>query len=124
MRSIKLGAPPLNEVGAVDQINETFGKDDFPTLLRFTNLAAHRANFSELNGLDLEPCFNEDENFADVEVPSWDALVRVAASIEQVASNYGHAEFIEVSDIPDESDDELDDAIKTTRTTRKKRGRT
>jgi hypothetical protein len=85
MKKVILGAPSLTGKDANDLVAAHFKDAAFPLMLVVANLAAFSLSFPEIAGLHLKPCTHGDEATVTVEVPNYEALQRLASSIEQVA---------------------------------------
>jgi hypothetical protein len=85
MNKLILGAPSLTGKDANDLVATAFKDAAFPLLLVVTNLAAYSLSFPEISGLYMKPCTHGDEATVVVTVPNYDALQRLASSIEQIA---------------------------------------
>ena len=84
MTKIILGAPSREGKGANVLVKEAFGKAKFPLKLIFTNQLPRDIALPEI-GLFLKHVCNADHTTEQVKVASFDALMRVASSIEQIA---------------------------------------
>lgn len=85
MKKLTLGAPSLTGKDANDLVAAAFKDAVFPLQMIFVNLAAHALSFPEIGGLHLKPCTHGDEAAMVTTVPNYDALQRLASSIEQIA---------------------------------------
>ncbi|MCK9394220.1 MAG: hypothetical protein M0Q44_01350 [Methylobacter sp.] len=85
MKKLILGAPSLTGKDANDLVAAAYKDAAFPMQLKVTNLVARPLSFPEIAGLHLKPCTHGDEATVVVTVPNYDALQRLASSIEQVA---------------------------------------
>lgn len=97
MEKLVLGAPSLTGKDANDLVAAVFKGAAFPLMLVVTNLVARSLSFPEIAGLHLKPCTHGDEATVTVEIPNYDALQRLASSIEQVAELNGSAAILELS---------------------------
>ncbi len=116
MTKLILGAPSLTGKDANDLVAATFKDAAFPLLLTVINLAAFSVSFPEISGLHIKPCTHGDEATVVVTIPDYDALQRLASSIEQVAElNHSEAMLEMVTDdgIEVEAETEaVDDEVK------------
>lgn len=94
MDKLILGAPSLTGKDANDLVAVAFKGAAFPLQLEFGNLVAHPLSFPEINGLYLKPCTHGGGSTVVVTVDNYDALQRLASSIEQVAELNHHGAML------------------------------
>jgi hypothetical protein len=97
MNKVILGAPSLTGKDANDLVAAHFKDAAFPLMLVVANLSAFPLSFPEIIGLFLKPCTHIEEATVTVEVPNYEALQRLASSIEQVAELNGSSAMLELS---------------------------
>jgi hypothetical protein len=99
MSKLKLGAPSLTGKDANDLVAKAFADAAFPLTLTFVNKVPFALSFPEVSGLFLKPSNHDGGYTVTAQIKDYDALQRLASSIEQIAELNKRELLVEVFDV-------------------------